>query len=186
MLDTPVTLLHRLCDRPVPGDWERFVRLFTPLLRRWAVRFGVPDNSVEDLLQELFVLLIRKLPEFRHDPSRSFRAWLWTVFRHTVLAWQHRQPRTGPTVEQIAELTSPDSVEEATEAEYRGYLLNRILQIVQTDFPETTWRIFEQVAIAGRPAAEVAGELNVTVNAVYLARGRVLARLREELAGLDH
>ncbi len=185
MLDTPVTLLHRLCGQPVPSDWERFVRLFTPLLRRWAVRFGVPENSVEDLLQELFVLLIRKLPEFRLDPSRSFRAWLWTVFRHTVMAWQNRQPPPGPAVEQIAEVSSPNELDEATEAEYRGYLLSRILQIVQTDFPESTWQIFQQVAIAGRPATEVAAELSVTVNAVYLARSRVLARLREELAELD-
>lgn len=141
---------------------------------------------MEDLLQELFVLLIRKLPEFQHDPSRSFRAWLWTVFRHTVLAWQNRQPPLAHAVEQLADLSSPDSIQEANEAEYRGYLLTRILQIVQTDFPETTWQIFQQVAIAGRPAAEVAGEFKTTVNAVYLARSRVLARLREELAGFDH
>ena len=185
MFDTPATLLHRLCHQPVSGDWERFVRLFTPLLRRWAVRFGVSDSSVEDLLQELFVLLIRKLPEFRYDPSRSFRAWLWTVFRHTVLAWQKLQSRTGPALEQLEELSSPDSIAEATEAEYRRYLLSRIMQIVQTDFPATTWQIFRQVVIEDRPGKEVAHEFGVTVNAVYLARSRVLARLREELAGLD-
>ena len=185
MHDTPATLLHRLCNQPVPGDWERFVRLFTPLLRRWAARFGVSDSSVEDLLQELFVLLIRKLPEFRYDPSRSFRAWLWTVFRHAVLAWRKRQPQAGPALEQLEELTSPDSIAEATEAEYRRYLLGRIMQIVQTDFPGTTWQIFQQVVIEGRPRVEVARDFGVTVNAVYLARSRVLARLREELAGLD-
>ena len=185
MLDTPATLLHRLCDQPRTGDWERFVRLFTPLLRRWAVRFGVNDSSVEDLLQELFVLLIRKFPEFRHDPSRSFRAWLWTVFRHSVLAWQKRQPASGPALEHLAELSAPDGMIEATEAEYRNYLLSRVMQIVQTDFPATTWQIFQQVVIAGKPGVEVAQELNVSVNAVYLARSRVLARLREELADLD-
>lgn len=185
MLDTPATLLHRLCDQPAPADWERFVRLFTPLLRRWAVRFGVSDSSVEDLLQELFVVLIRKLPEFQYDPALSFRAWLWTVFRHSVLAWQKRQPRTGPAFEDVEEFASPDSIAEATEAEYRRYLLSRILQIVQTDFPLATWQIFQQVVIAGRPGVEVAREFGVTVNAVYLARGRVLARLREEMSGLD-
>ena len=186
MLETPATLLNRLCDQPVPGDWERFVRLFTPLLRRWAGRFGVDGSSEEDVLQELFVLLIRKLPEFRHDPSRSFRAWLWTVFRHTVLAWQKRQPRTGPALDQVAELSIPDAMAEATESEYRRYLLGRITQIVQTDFPPATWQIFQQVVIVGRPGVEVAREFGVTVNAVYLARSRIVARLREELAGLDH
>jgi RNA polymerase sigma-70 factor (ECF subfamily) len=145
----------------------------------------VSDSSVEDVLQELFVLLIRKLPEFRYDPSRSFRAWLWTVFHHTVLAWQKRQPRTGPALEQTEELAAPDSFAEATEAEYRHYLLSRIVQIVETDFPATTWQIFQQVAIVGRPGAEVAREFGVTVNVVYLTRSRVLARLREELSGLD-
>ena len=185
MHDTPATLLHRLCDEPTPGDWERFVRLFTPLLRRWAVRLEVSGSAVEDLLQEVFVLLIRELPKFRYDPSRSFRAWLWTVFRHAVLAWRKRQPQAGPALEQLEELASPDSIAEATEAEYRRYLLGRIMQIVQTDFPATTWLIFQQVAIEGRSGVEVAREFGMTVNAVYLARSRVLARLREELAGLD-
>jgi len=185
MTDTPATLLHRLCGEPAAGDWERFVRLFTPLLMRWARRLRATDAEAEDLLQELFVVLIRKLPEFRYDASRSFRAWLWTVFRHAALAWRKRQPRAGPALEQIAELSSPDSLAEATEDEYRRYLVGRIMQLVQTDFPPTTWQIFQRLAIEGQSGASVAGEFGVSVNAVYLARSRVLARLREELAGLD-
>ncbi len=185
MLDTPATLLHRLCDQPFPEDWERFVRLFTPLLRRWAIRLGVVESSVEDMLQELFLLLIQKLPEFQYDPTSSFRAWLWTVFRHASLAWRKRQPMAARELGQLDELASPDSISETSEAEYRRYLLSRIIQIVQKDFPETTWQIFQQVVLAGRPGVEVARECGVTVNAVYLARSRVLARLREELSGLD-
>ncbi|MDB5388358.1 MAG: polymerase, sigma-24 subunit, subfamily [Planctomycetaceae bacterium] len=94
----------------------------------------------------------------------------------------------GPVFEDLQfleELNTPDSVAEANEVEYHRYLLSRIMQIVQTDFPETTWRIFEQVAIEGRSGVEVAREFGTTVNAVYLARSRVESRLREELAGLD-
>lgn len=181
-MDTPATLLHRLCGQSAPGDWERFVRLFTPLLRRWAGRIGVSHDDAEDLLQEVFALLIVKLPEFRYDPTRSFRAWLWTVFRHSALAWHKRQPRVSPMLD---ELDSPDLIAEAAEAEYRRYLLSRIMQIVQTDFPESTWSVFKQLAIEGRSGVEVARQFGMTVNAVYLARGRVLARLRLELAGLD-
>lgn len=185
MFETPATLLHRLCGHPATGDWERFVRLFTPLLRRWAGRFGVNDGAAEDLLQDVFLLLIRKLPDLQYDPERSFRAWLWTVFRRAALAWLKRQPRPRTSLEQLEELASPDSIVEATEAEYRRYLLGRITEIVQADFPGTTWDIFQLVALQGRPAAEVAVEFGVTVNAVYLARSRVMARLRLELVGLD-
>src|SRR5713226_9522946 len=110
MTDTPATLLHRLCDQPAAGDWERFVRLFTPLLRRWAGRLGVADGEAEDLLQEIVVLLIRKLPEFRYDATKSFRAWLWTVFRHAAQAWRKRQPRAGPALEQLEEISCPDAL----------------------------------------------------------------------------
>lgn len=185
MNDTPATLLHRLCAQPAAGDWERFVRLFTPLLRRWAGRLGVRDADAEDLLQEVFLLLMRKLPKFQYDESKSFRAWLWTVFRRAGLAWRKRQPQPGPSLEQLEELSSPDSIIEATQVEYHRYLLGRIMQLVETDFPMATWQIFQQLAIAGRPGVDVAREFGVTLNAVYLARSRVLARLRAELAGLD-
>lgn len=82
-------------------------------------------------------------------------------------------------------MASPDGVDEATEAEYRRVLLDRALRLVQTDYPEATWRMFWQTAVEGRPGVEVARDFGVTPNAVYLARGRILARLREQLAEID-
>lgn len=186
MQETPVSLLERLHHHPAEPDWERFVLLFTPLLARWANRLGVPATDAEDLLQEVFLLLLRKLPEFRYDAQKSFRAWLWTVFHRETLAWRKRQNRAlSLSQDQIEALASADTVDEASAAEYGRYLFDRVLQLVRTDFPNETWQIFWQVAVEARSGVEVAREFGVTPNAVYLARGRVLARLREELAGLD-
>ena len=186
MLETPISLLERLRRHPDEQHWERFVVLFTPLLSRWGNRLGIPASDTEDLLQEVFTILFRKLPEFRYDPTKSFRAWLWTVFHHQTLAWRKRQTRNLPlSVHQLESLASPDSVAEASEAEYRRVLIDRVLQIVQTDFPPQTWQIFWQVTVEGKPGVEVARHFGVTPNVVYLARGRVLARLREELTDLD-
>ncbi len=186
MHETPVSLLERLCREPKDGDWARFVRLFTPLLSRWAHRFGVPTTDTEDALQEVFVLLFAKLPRFRHDPDGSFRAWLWTVFRRELLARFRRQnSHTSATAEQLELLVSPDGLPEASESEYRRMLVERALRLVRRDFPEQTWGVFWRVAVDGQPGVKVAEEFGVSPNAVYLARGRVLARLRAELAGLD-
>jgi len=186
MLDTPGSLLERLCQHPDDQSWEQFVVLFTPLFARWAKRLGVPSSDTKDLLQDVFTLLFRKLPEFQYDPTKSFRGWLWTVFHHQTCAWRKRQSRDLPlTLAQLEELASPDTIAEATEAEYRRVVLDRVLQIVRTDFPPQTWQIFWQVAVEGRSGIEVAQQLGVSPNAVYLARGRVLARLRQEMAGLD-
>jgi RNA polymerase sigma-70 factor (ECF subfamily) len=186
MHETPVSLLERLYRSPDESHWERFVALFTPILARWSHRLGVPAADTEDLLQEVFTLLFRKLPEFHYDPSKSFRAWLWTVFHHQTIAWRKRQTRELPlTVKQLEALESPDSVSEASEAEYRRALIARILQIIQKDFPPQTWQVFWELAVKGRPGVDVAKQFGLTANAVYLIRGRVLSRLRQELADLD-
>ena len=70
------------------------------------------------------------------------------------------------------------------EAEYQQHLVNRALTIMRADFQELTWKACWETVAAGRPAAEVAVELGLTVGAVYAAKIRVLDRLRQELHGL--
>ncbi|MGH7137221.1 MAG: RNA polymerase sigma factor, partial [Pirellulales bacterium] len=79
MDSTPVSLFDRLRQ---PGDasaWLRFAQICTPLLHRWARHLGLQDADASDLVQEVFVALMAKMPEFHYDPSRSFRNWLCTV-----------------------------------------------------------------------------------------------------------
>ncbi len=71
-----------------------------------------------------------------------------------------------------------------TETEYRNWLAQSALQLMRESFSETTWRACWEHVAQGRPLRKVADELGLTENAVYLARGRVLKRLREELDGL--
>jgi RNA polymerase sigma-70 factor (ECF subfamily) len=55
---------------------------------------------------------------------------------------------------------------------------------MRAEFQLTTWRACWEYAVLGRPAAEVASELGVSAGAVYVAKSRVLSRLRQELKGL--
>jgi RNA polymerase sigma-70 factor (ECF subfamily) len=78
----------------------------------------------------------------------------------------------------------PDDAERFWEADYQQALAQRALQIMQADFAPTTWRACWETVVRGRPLEEVAQELGLTANAVYIARCRVLRRLRQELNGL--
>ena len=93
MFLTPASLLDQLRSDEATA-WDRFVELYTPLLFRWAQRVGQPDSDAADLVQDVFLVLWRKLPEFQYDPGRSFHAWLKTIFlnRHHDRV---RQRRTG-------------------------------------------------------------------------------------------
>ena len=155
MLITRPSLLKRLRQ---PGDqksWEEFVKLYTPLLLHWARRAGVQD-----------------------DASRSFRAWLKTILMNIL---RKRQPPTGPLV---VEVPAPDPRIEIENEEDRQRLLARALELMQTDFAANTWKSFCECVVNGRPAAEVAEELGITVGAVWVNVSRVRARLRAEFAGL--
>ena len=70
------------------------------------------------------------------------------------------------------------------EREYRQFVLGQALRIMSADFEPATWQACWETVVAGRPPAEVAAELGITVNAVYLAKSRVLGRLRQDLEGL--
>src|SRR5262245_8570716 len=187
MNTTSVSLLQRL-RRPgeAQESWQRFVQLYTPLLFHWARKLGLSVDDAADLVQEVLVLLVQKLPEFAYDPQRSFRGWLRTVMQNK---WRDsRRLRRIPVAEQIAgdlvDTEDDDAAAALEEAEYQQYVVKQALELMQAEFQPATWKACWEYMIVGKPADAVAKELGLTVNAVYLAKSRVLSRLREELAGL--
>lgn len=186
MHTTPVSLLQRLRQPAAQDAWARFVRLYTPLLYYWARRLGCPDEDAADLVQDVFAVLVEKLPEFSYDPGRSFRSWLRTVTLNKFRDGRRERaarPRPGRD-EALGEVPAPDPAAAFEEAEYRDFLVGRALRLMQSDFQPTTWKACWEHGVCGRPAPEVAAELGLSEGAVYVATCRVLRRLREELAGL--
>jgi RNA polymerase sigma-70 factor (ECF subfamily) len=184
MDSTCPSLLERLRQPSEQRAWERFVQLYTPLLFTWARRLGLPEHDAADLVQDVLVQLVRKLPEFTYDRHQSFRGWLWTV---TLNKWREkrRRPR-APTDGQadLNQVADSDPVAAFDEADYRRHVLSRALELMQAEFHPNTWKACWEHVVCGRPAAEVAAELGVSTGAVYVAKSRVLRRLRQELQGL--
>jgi RNA polymerase sigma-70 factor (ECF subfamily) len=180
-VDTSPSLLDRLQRPDEPDAWRRFVDLYTPILFAFAGRLGLQEADAADLVQETLVQLLQKLPGFRYDSRKSFRAWLWTMMRHKVLeARRRRQPQSAD----LPDVAGPDELDERWQEEYRQQLVRRALEIMRSEFQPSTWKACWEHAVSGRSAAEVASELGMTVGAVYAAKFRVLARLRQELEGL--
>lgn len=184
METTCPSLLERLAAGSDATAWSRFVELYTPLLLRWCRRLGLSDADAADYAQDVFVVALQQLPQFRYDPSRSFRAWLKTVLLNSWRKHQRklaRGPAIGGDPDLVAD-TGPSHF--VDEAEHRDYLVRRALEIARADFEPTAWKACWEFVVNDRPAADVAAELGVSVNVVYLAKSRVLKHLRAELAGL--
>src|SRR5262245_56049610 len=183
---TPASLLERL-RRPNEQDaWVRFVDLYTSLIYQWGRRSGLSRHDAADLVQDVFAVLVREMPQFVYDKSKSFRGWLRTV---TLNKWRERQrrrsiPMRDGAAESLDEIAAPATAEAVWDTEYREQLARRALELMQTDFHPTTWKACWELVVSGRPAAEVAAELGITVGSAYAAKFRVLARLRQDLAGM--
>ncbi len=181
-MDTPASLLERLRRPASPEAWARFVELYTPLLFYWARAAHLQEADAADLVQDVLVLLFRKLPEFTYDGRRSFRGWLRTIL---LRKWYERHRRKVPaTGAALIHLADADSLGALEEREYRRHLVQRALETLRPEFPVKTWMAFQEHVLAGRPAVEVARGLGVRLGTVYAAKSRVLARLRRELEGL--
>jgi RNA polymerase sigma-70 factor, ECF subfamily len=185
MHTTPITLLERLRDAPDAQAWERLLQLYAPLLYFWALRAGESAHDAADLVQDVLVVLVKTLPGFRYDADKSFRNWLRTVTLNKLRERKRRLRGVGQVaLQDVPEPEVPDDVDRFWDEEYRKQLEGRALQLMQSDFEPTTWKACWQSVVEERSAAEVARELGISENAVYLARCRVLRRLRKELAHL--
>ncbi len=186
MQTTPVSLLQRVRKRSDQEAWGRFVRLYTPLIFHWGRKCGLQAEDAADLTQEVFATLFQKLPEFTYDQHGSFRSWLRTLTLNHWRDW-YKRIKNRPLVNSSAnldELAGPDPSSLLEESEYRKYLLDQALQLIQPEFQPTTWQAFRLYGLEGRPVEEVAAALGISVSTVYVAKCRVLIRLKQELAGL--
>ena len=184
MDSTPASLLLRLRETSDEEAWPRFVKIYTPLLYRWVERYGLQPQDSADLVQEVFIVLLQSLPKFVYDPQRSFRAWLHTVVRTKWCDWQRRRGTAVTDDAGLSGVEAPPELAAREESEFRSYVIGRTLQLLEEEVGTKTIAAFRATAIEQRSARDVAQELGLTENAVYLARGRIMRRLREELNGM--
>ena len=191
MDDTSLSLLERVQHRPSESAWRDVVELYTPLLDDWLTRFKLQIADREDLVQESLTTVLQHLGSFRHHGQGSFRAWLRAVVANRVREFWRRRGRhpqaTGNSdfAEMLQQLESPDShLGRLWDAEHDRYVAHRLLARIEPLFEPATLEAFRRVAIEGQKPRDAAAALDLSVNAVLIAKSRVLRQLRQELKGL--
>jgi len=188
---TRVSLILRLRDPADTVAWHEFVTLYEPLVYHLARRKGLQDADARDLCQEVLLTVARAVHTLKPDPALgTFRGWLFRITRNLLVNYLTRQPQprgSGATSVQELLEAQPSADPSATavfEAEYRRRVFRWAADAIQHEFTPSTWQAFWQTAVVGRPPKEVASELSLSVGAVYIARSRILARLRQRIEEL--
>lgn len=192
MHTTSLSLLARLQAGSDTNAWQRLVNLYQPLLRGWMRGYAVAPQDVDDLIQEVLVVLLRELPEFRHSgQGGAFRAWLRGILVNRLRAlWRAGRGRPAATGDsdflQLADqLADPDSIlSQRFDTQHDQEVLSQLLHLMESEFEPKTMLAFRRVGLEGARPREVATELGMSVGAVYMAKSSVLRRLREEARGL--
>ncbi|QEH34479.1 ECF RNA polymerase sigma factor SigE [Aquisphaera giovannonii] len=185
---TRPSLLVRIRD---PGDrraWEQFVEIYAPLVYQTARRRGLQDCDAADLTQEVLRSVASSVGRLEYDPRKgTFRGWLYTVTRNALnsfLEARRRSPRATGDPDVQALLESQPSREDPSEEwdrEYQLRILAYAAEQVRPSFEDATWQAFWRTAVDGRPSKEVASELGMSMGALYIARSRVLGRIRDHV-----
>jgi RNA polymerase sigma-70 factor (ECF subfamily) len=188
---TSTTLLQKV-QTGSPEAWSRLVLLYAPVVARWCRRAGLQPEDSDDVLQEVFRAVARKVADFRRDPAGgSFHAWLHTITHNKVRdhfrRWKGQPQAAGGSDVQalLEEVPAPNSGALSSVPDAEPYsLLRRGLDLVQGEFEAKTWQAFWRAVVDDQDTAVIAADLGLSANAVRVAKSRVLRRLRQELGDL--
>jgi RNA polymerase sigma factor (sigma-70 family) len=191
---TRVTLLARIRDGRDADAWREFVHLYGPVVYRFARNRGLQDADAADLMQDVLRSVARNAHRMEYDPKRgTFRGWLYTVTRNKIynfLTAQRNRPRGTGDADAQERLDATPARDDETgpdtewEKEYQRRISARAMERVRHEFQPSTWAAFWETAVEGKPAGEVGARLKMSAGAVYVAKSRVLARLRDEVRKL--
>ena len=185
METTSLSLLEALRQSPDTPEWGRFVRLYEPLLKHWAASQKFAPQYIDDLAQEVLIKLLKALPEYEKSPGGSFRSWLFRLTVNTGHDFRRRvATRKLPDAAGLSGAEEESPLVEMEKAEYLRELSRHGLALIRAEFSEQTMAAYTLAKIEGRAASDIAAELGISANAVYLAINRVMTRLREVLKDL--
>ena len=187
---TRPTLLFRIRDARDQEAWGRFIDLYAPLVYGFLRKRGLQDADSADLTQDVLRQVAAAAKSLEYDAKRgSFRGWLFTIVQNRLTDhWRKegiREHGGGDTDAQqkLNEIPQPGGMDASAEwdADYERQLFHYAANIVKQDFTPTTWQAFWMTAVDGVGGREVAEKLEMKVAAVYLAKGRVMARLKDQV-----
>jgi RNA polymerase sigma-70 factor (ECF subfamily) len=185
--ETSVTLLERVSARD-KAAWDRFVHLYAPLVYQWCRQFGLQEADARDVGQEVFAAVAESILSFRRSEGpASFRRWLRVITRNKLCDFARARAATPQAAGEFQalqeQLSQGDSSDDASEREDRLVVYRRAVELILSECEEKTRQAFWSVVVEGQAVKDVAEDLGLTTNSVYLLKSRLLRKLRAEFDG---
>jgi len=188
---TRASLLVQIRDGTNHAAWREFVDLYGPVVYGFARKRGLQDADAADLMQDVLRSVSSAIGRLDYDRKQgTFRGWLFTITRNKVFnflsARRIRPQASGDSTTNRILTQEPDGHDgsDTWELEYQRRLASLAMDRVKGEFQENTWRAFWLTAVESVPAPDVAKQLRMSPGAIYVAKSRVLARLKDEVEAM--
>ena len=196
-LVTRRSLVDRLANWNDQKNWQEFFNAYGKLIYSVARKSGLTETEAEDVVQETVLTVAKKVDQLKYDPAvGSFKGWVLNITRWRIAdQFRKRKPpdlqkpvsrdddRTA-TVERIAD-PAAFSLDVVWDAEWQRNLLDAAIERVKRLVDPKQFQIFDCYVVKNWSAQKVAQELRVNIGQVYLARHRVGALIKKEVARLE-
>lgn len=167
--------------------WQQFVERYQPVIERYAVRFGLSQADAQDAAQQALIEFSASYQAGKYDREQGrLRSWLFGIARNQMRNLRRKRGRGERQVIDETNATGffdrlpdDDELEKAWDEEWRQSVVRQCLEEVRREVDAKTIEAFELFAWKGFSAQEVAARLEMTPNAVFIAKHRVLRRIRE-------
>ena len=162
------------------------------MLYRFVRGRGLQDADAADLVQDVMRSVGSAIERLDYDRQKGgFRAWLFTITRNKLYSFFEKRARTGQgrgNTDELEQLkntpTKDDPLSDRWEAEHQRQLAARAMETIKETADPKTWLAFYGTAVEGHGAKEVGDRLGMSGGAVYVARSRITAKLRDEVQRL--
>lgn len=166
---------------PAPAPASEFAQLFrehADFVWRVLKRMGIPDAEAEDALQEVFLVVSRRIDGY--EERGALRAWLFSIARQVAQHTRRSYARRERRHQALPPSAQPEDPHQAVQ---RGQAVEAIRSFLAS-LDETQASVFYLAELEGLTAPEISAALQVNLNTVYgrlrLARKRFEAWLREQ------
>ena len=190
---TTSTVLQRLANFSDDEAWRSFSERFWAPIEKFARRQGLAQSDAEDVAQESLLAFAQAYREGQYDRTQGrLSKWLfgiaWRRIDH-VRRKRYRAVTERPVAEDAsqfwAEVPDDNAASQAWDEVWERALFEQALRRLREEVQPSTFRVFEVLVLEKRSVEEAVAEIGLTRNAVYVAKHRVLSRLRTLMVESD-
>jgi len=176
---TRSSLLRRVRDLGDAAGWDEFDKLYRPMLVGYALQRGLRAEEAEEIAQQCMTALVPRMPGFNR--VSSFRGWLRGMVAHKVSDYikQRGRHRRADTVLLSTTPDDGDGPDELWQRQWNQTHLEFCIDSLRTEFAPHTLQAFAMYVLQEQPVKEIAAHLGMTPNQIYVAKNRVMTRIRE-------